>query len=348
MAKKKKSKGRWRRYLIAFGAVTVMFGWLIGYNFYHRVYAPNIIYSADKNYLYIPTGTDYEELLAILTAGKTVKNIEAFEWVATKMNLRENVHPGKYRLKEQMSNYELVKMIRGGLQEPVKLVINKFRMKEELAGFVGRKLEADSASLLKMLEDDSTLREMALTRETSMSLIIPNTYEFRWNTSASQFMERMKRESDRFWNVSRKEKASQLGLSPTAVIILASIVEEETNYQAEKGTISEVYLNRIRQGMLLQADPTVRFALKDFTITRVLQKHLAFSSPYNTYLNKGLPPGPICTPSIETIDAVLDATPHDYLYFCANPDKPGTHLFAKTYQQHLLNAKRYQQWISRQ
>lgn len=336
------------RYLVAFGVVALLFVLLIGYNFYHRVYAPNIIYSTDKNYLYIPTGTGYEQLLAILTAKKTVSNIEAFEWVATKMNLRENVHPGKYRLKQQMSNYELVKMIRGGLQEPVKVVINKFRLKEELAGFVGRKLEADSAALLKMLEDDSALSEMALTSETSMSLIIPNTYEFRWNTSAAQFVQRMKKENDRFWNESRKEKASQLGLSPTAVIILASIVEEETNYQPEKGTISEVYLNRIRQGMLLQADPTVRFAMKDFTITRVLQMHLAFSSPYNTYLNKGLPPGPICTPSIKTIDAVLDASQHDYLYFCANPDKPGTHLFAKTYQQHLLNARRYQQWLSRQ
>lgn len=336
------------RYLIAFAIVTGISVLLIGYNFYHRVYAPNIIYENDKNYLYIPTGTDYEQLLAILTAKKTVKNIEAFEWVASKMNLQENVHPGKYRLQPQMNNYELVKMIRGGLQEPVKLVLNKFRLKEELAGFVGRKLEADSVALLQWLNDDAALSAMALTQETAMSLIIPNTYECRWNTSATQFMQRMKKEYDRFWNASRLEKAAGLGLSPTGVIILASIVEEETNYQAEKGTISVVYMNRIRKGMLLQADPTIRFAMKDFTITRVLHTHLAFLSPYNTYLHEGLPPGPICTPSIKTIDAVLNATPHDYLYFCANPDKPGTHLFAATYQQHLLNAKRYQQWLSRQ
>ncbi|HUM47709.1 MAG TPA: endolytic transglycosylase MltG, partial [Chitinophagales bacterium] len=159
-------------------------------------------------------------------------------------------------------------------------------------------------------------------------------------------MERMKKEYDRFWNAERKAKAAALDLSPAEVTTLASIVEEETNYQPEKGTVAGVYLNRIKKGMMLQADPTVKYALKDFSIKRVLNVHLAFTSPYNTYLNKGLPPGPICTPSVKTIDAVLNAVQHDYLYFCANPDKVGTHAFAKTYSEHLLNARRYQRWLN--
>lgn len=344
MAKKKRSKQNFRKYLIAFGVVVLIFALLMGYNYYHRVYAPNVAFADDKEYLYVPTGSDYTQLLAILSDKKVVRNIEAFEWVATKMKLPGNVHPGKYRLREGMNNYELVKMLRAGLQEPVRLILIKFRVKEDLAGFVSKKLEADSISILKALNDRETLEAMDLSQENAMSLVIPNTYEFRWNTNASQFMQRMKREYDRFWTETRKQKANQLGLSPTEVIILASIVEEETNYQPEKSTIAGVYLNRLRKGMLLQADPTVKFAMKDFGLTRVLTMHLAFTSPYNTYLNKGLPPGPICTPSIKTIDAVLNVQQSDYFYFCANPDKPGTHSFAKTYSEHLLNARRYQQW----
>ncbi|MGB3074631.1 MAG: endolytic transglycosylase MltG [Chitinophagales bacterium] len=348
MAKKKKSQSKLRRYVIAFFVVVGIFAVLIGYRYYHRVYAPNIEFADEKEFLYIPTGSDYEQLLAILYDKKIVKNIEAFEWVATKMELRGNVHAGKYRLEKNMNNYELVKMIRGGLQEPVKLVIIKFRLKEDVAGFVGRKLEADSVAILNALNDEYELTQFSLTPENSISLIIPNTYEFRWNTNAVQFMKRMKKEYDRFWTADRKSQAALLQLTPAEVITLASIVEEETNYQSEKSTVAGVYLNRIHRGMVLQADPTVKFAIKDFSIKRVLNVHLAFVSPYNTYLNKGLPPGPICTPSIKTVDAVLNAEQHDYLYFCANPDKPGTHSFAKTYQQHLLNARRYQEWLGRQ
>lgn len=348
MAKKKKSQSKLRRYLLAFLVVVGVFIALIGYRFYHRIYAPNIAYADEKEFLFVPTGCDYEQLLAILSEHKVVRNIEAFEWVAMQMKLPENVHPGRYRLKKNMSNYELVKLIRGGLQEPVKLVIIKFRTKEDVAGFIGRKLEADSASVWNMLNDRSEMEAYGLTPATSISLIIPNTYEFYWNTSETQFIERMKKEFDRFWTADRLSKAAGLNLTTVEVTTLASIVEEETNYQPEKSIVAGVYLNRIKKGMPLQADPTVKFAIGDFSIKRVLNVHLAFVSPYNTYLNAGLPPGPICTPSIKTMDAVLNAAQHDYIYFCANPDKPGTHAFAKTYEQHLLNARRYQQWISRQ
>ena len=245
-----------------------------------------------------------------------------------------------------MSNYDLVKLLRSGKQEPVKLVIIKFRLKEDLAGFVSEKLEADSATLITSLNDDVYLRSFDFNQQNAMSLFIPNTYEFYWNTSADQFFKRMKKEYDRFWSEQRREKAASLNLTPVQVISLASIVEEETNYEPEKSRIAGVYLNRIHDNMLLQADPTVKFALKDFSITRILNTHLSFVSPYNTYLNKGLPPGPICTPSVRTIDAVLNAEQNDYLYFCADPERPGTHVFAKTYHDHQLNAKKYQRWLS--
>jgi UPF0755 protein len=224
-------------------------------------------------------------------------------------------------------------------------VINKFRVKEDLAAFVSHRLEADSATLMNSLNDDVYLRPYDLDSQTCMALFIPNTYEFYWNTSVEQFLQRMKKEYEHFWNEERKNKAAALKLTPLQVTSLASIVEEETNYNPEKSRIAGVYLNRMKDKMMLQADPTVKFAIRDFSIRRVLNTHLAYVSPYNTYLNKGLPPGPICTPSIKTIDAVLNAEQHDYLYFCADPDKPGTHVFARTYHEHQLNAKRYQKWL---
>lgn len=321
---------------------------LIGYRFYHRIYAPNLSHETGGEYLYVPTGCDYDQLLVILTDQEVVRNMEAFAWVAMQMNLPGHINPGRYRLEKNMNNYELVKRIRGGLQEPVRLVINKFRRKADLAGFVGRKLEADSLDLLRLLNDVSAMEQYGLNPENSLALIIPNTYEFYWNTSADQFLKRMKKEYDNFWTTGRLAKAQHWNITPVEVSALASIVEEETNYQPEKSTIAGVYLNRLKKGMPLQADPTVRYAIGDFTITRVLNVHLAYVSAYNTYLNAGLPPGPICTPSVKTMDAVLNAQEHDYLYFCADPDKPGTHAFAASYQQHLINAKRYQQWLNSQ
>lgn len=344
--KKKKTTGKIRKFIIAFLGIVVLFTFILGYSFYHRIYAPNVDYGGDKQFMYVPTGTDYAQLLAIIAEKKIVRNIESFNWVAARMSLPENIHAGRYRLSPGMSNYELVKNLRSGKQEPVNLVINKFRLKQDLAGFVSHKLEADSTTLLLSLNDAPYLREFELTPETAMTLFIPNTYEFYWNTSAAQFMERMKKERDRFWTEERKNKAAAINLSPEQVITLASIVEEETNYNPEKSRMAGVYLNRLHQNMKLQADPTVKFALKDFSITRILNIHLAFPSPYNTYQHVGLPPGPICTPSVKTIDAVLNAEQNDYLYFCANPDKPGTHSYARTMKEHELNALKYQRWLS--
>jgi len=310
------------------------------------IYAPSVHYADDDRYLYVPTGSDFNQLLTILSDKKIVHNIEDFHWVAIQMKLSDHVYAGRYRLERGMSNYDLVKLLRSGKQEPVKLVINKFRLKEDFAGFISHKLEVDSTALINLLDDDEHMQPFGFDSQNSMTLFIPNTYEFYWNTNATKFLERMKKEYDRFWTEERKNKATKLGLTPMEIYTLASIVEEETNYNPEKSRIAGVYLNRIRDNMKLQADPTVKFALKDFSLTRVLNIHAAFPSSYNTYLHVGLPPGPICIPSIPTIDAVLNAEENEYFYFCANPDKPGTHVFAKTYQQHQLNALRYQKWLN--
>jgi len=315
--------------------------------FYQKINAPKVQLPED-GFLYVPTGTNYEELVAVLEDQKFISDKASFEWIAKQKNLPNNVRPGRYEVKRNMSIKSLVSMLRNGEQKPLNVVINKFRLKEELAGFISQKLEIDSLALLIGLNDEVYLRTYGITPETSMSLFVPNTYEFYWNTSLDRFMERMKLEFDNFWNDKRRQEANKFHLTPEQVMILASIVEEETNYEPEKSTIAGVYMNRLQKGILLQADPTVKFALKDFTITRVLTVHTEYDSPYNTYRYSGLPPGPICTPSIKTIDAVLNAETHNYLYFCASPDKIGTHAFAKTLREHELNAKRYQKWLNQQ
>jgi UPF0755 protein len=323
-------------------------GIAVAFFFYERIYAPAVTVSSGDPYLYIRTGTNYADLLRALDEKHLVRSIGQFDWVAQKMNVPNHVYPGKYRLENGMSNYDLGALLRSGRQEPVKLVLGKFRLKEELSAFVSQKLEADSMAVITALNDSDYLKRFSVTPDEALCLFIPNTYEFYWNSNHYQFLSRMKKEYDRFWNEERKAAAAKLNLSPTEVITLSSIVDEETNYDPEKSRIAGVYLNRLRKGMPLQADPTVRFALKDFTLKRILNSHLTVSSPYNTYRVTGLPPGPICTPSIASIDAVLRAERNEYYYFCADPDKPGTHVFAKDYQRHLLNARRYQRWLSQQ
>lgn len=347
MAKKKSITG-WKKFLIAFGAVVLVFILIIGFNLYLKIYAPSVRVNDNEPYLYIPTGSSYDNLLAIIQNKHLVHSIENFDWVARQMNLQSSLHAGKYRIENAMSNYALAKLLRSGKQEPVKLVLKKFRLKEDVVSFVSQKLEADSLTLITALDDSIYLRRFDLTPEQAVALFIPNTYEFLWNTSAEQFLQRMKREYDNFWNEERMQAALLQNLKPVEAITLASIIEEETNYNPEKPRMAGVYLNRLSRGIFLQADPTVKFALQNFSLRRILNADLNYNSVYNTYQHSGLPPGPICTPSIASIDAVLHAEHNDYFYFCANPDKPGTHVFAKTLDEHLLNAKRYQHWLDLQ
>jgi UPF0755 protein len=305
--------------------------------------------TGDKKFVHIliPTGSTYKNVLDLLVSNNVIEDTASFNWVARKKNYPRHIHPGRYRITQGMGNNQLINMLRSGQQEPVKLLINNMRTFGELAAVVSEQIEADSAEIMDLLKDGDYLGQLGFTPETAPVIFIPNTYEFYWNTDADGFMRRMKREYGRFWNSDRTRKAEEIGLSPVEVIILASIVEQETDMKEEEKIIAGVYINRLRKNMRLEACPTVKFAVGDMNLTRILDKHLEVNSPYNTYRYAGLPPGPITIPSITSIDAVLNYEKHDYLFFAAKDDLSGYHNFAKTYAQHIKNAHSYQKALDR-
>lgn len=317
--------------------------WLV----YEKLIASNNIARTERFELYIHTGTEYEEVLTMLK-DSVVKDISSFEWLARQMNYPSHIYPGRYVIEPPMSNRELIRVLRSGKQNPVKVTFNKFRTKEEFAGHIAGYLEVDSAVLLSLLKNQEYLEGMRWDTHNVMALFIPNTYEFYWNTTSFKFLERMQREYDAFWTEERQALALAQGLNPKQVSALASIVEEESQMKSERPTIAGLYLNRLKRGMKLQADPTVKFALGDFEIRRVLTADLKTESPYNTYLHEGLPPGPICIPSINAIESVLKPQTHNYLYMCAKADAPGYHAFATTHAQHVQNATQFQAWLNEQ
>jgi UPF0755 protein len=265
----------------------------------------------------------------------------SFEWLSEKKGYNVKVRSGRYLLKNHMNNNELINMLRSGKQEPVKLTFNNIRTKEQFAGRIGKQIEADSTSLLLLLNNENYLKKCDLNVENVMCIFIPDTYEMYWDTPAEKFFEKMYNNYKKFWNEGRRQKAANMGLTPNEVVILASIVYQETKKKEEMSRVAGVYLNRIHKKMPLQADPTIIFALGDFSIKRLLNYQLETESPYNTYKNLGLTPGPICLPETFVIDRVLDYEKHNYLYFCAKEDFSGYHNFAETAAQHALNAQRY-------
>lgn len=307
----------------------------------YQIFGPTSKAFSDKNYFYIHTGSTYQDVIDGLTSERIVTHPDIFSFVAKQLDYPENVKAGRYQIKKGMSNFEIVRMLRNGRQVPVRLVINKLRTRADFCRLIGKNLEADSASVQHLLQDNIYLRQFGLDTNTVMCAIMPNTYEFFWNTTATKAFEKLQKEYDKFWTSTRKDKARDKGLSPNEAIILASIIEEETNKNDEKPVIASVYLNRLRKGWKLGADPTVKFALQDFGLRRIYNKHLEYPSPYNTYYVKGLPPGPICTPSTASIDAVLNAVNSDYMYFSAKSDFSGYHDFAVSWQEHLSNARKY-------
>ncbi|GIV32874.1 MAG: aminodeoxychorismate lyase [Chitinophagales bacterium] len=310
-----------------------------------RILGRNVL--SEKAYsLFIPTGASFDEVVAILERDSVIRDMEAFCWLAKRMRYPQQVKPGRYLITPGMTNKEIVSKLRSGQQDPVHVYIGKYRTKSQLAGFIAGKLEADSTRLMALLEDSAFLATYGLNPHNALAVILSDQYAFYWNTSAEKFIERMHREFRNYWNSRRLQQAEQLNLSPVEVIILASIVEEETNYDPEKTTIAGVYLNRLRKGMKLEADPTVKYAMQNFEARRVLHHHIRQYSPYNTYMVKGLPPGPICIPSKSSIEAVLQAEEHDYLYFCARDDFSGRHVFARTYREHLRNARKFQKALN--
>jgi UPF0755 protein len=291
---------------------------------------------------------DYQQLLALLEKDTVVKSTGAFDWLAGRMDYRTNVKAGKYEIASGTSLLNILRTLHNGKQTPVHFTIAKLRTKEGFSGMIGRRLECDSLSFLHFTENNDSLSAFGVDTNTFMTLVMPNTYTFFWNTTPSAIMKKISAYSKAWWTPERVRQAEAKGLSPAQAYTLASIVEEETNAQADKGKIASVYLNRMAKGMRLAADPTVKFALHDFELKRIYEKHLKVQSPYNTYINAGLPPGPICTPSQQTLSAVLESPATDYLFFVAKPDFSGYSNFAATFKEHEEYAKAYRKALDEQ
>ena len=317
---------------------------------YQAIFDPNVPDDLSEAYLYVPTDTDYEGIKRLLEEQNFLINPESFDEVASLMKYDKNIiRPGRFEIKSGWSNRELIQHLRSGKQASVNLVLNNERLITEVAGKLSSFIEADSVAILNSLQSPSLLEKLGLSSETIMTIFIPNTYRVYWNTTPDRLIERLIAERDKFWSSDeRDEKREQLGLSREEVYTLASIVEKETNYNPEKPNVAGVYLNRLKKDIALQADPTVVFANKDFSIRRVLNRHLEIDSPYNTYKYPGLPPGPIAMASISSIDAVLQNKQHKYIYFCAKPDNSGQHAFAKNLSEHNANARKFQKWLNKQ
>lgn len=329
-------------------AIIVLIVAIIGYSFYSKIYRPNV---PETTSILIPTGTDFQSLVRIIEPH--VNNVNNFIWVAEKKNYPNKIRAGKFKITKGMNNESLVDHLRGGKQETVTLTFNNQDNFEKLAGRIAVQIEADSLSLLHAFNDPEFLAKNGFDSKTALAMYIPNSYDFYWNTNAEQFKEKMLSEYNKFWNEDRLSKAKKQGITPLQVVTLASIVQKETAVVNERKTVAGLYLNRLHDFWPLQADPTIIFALKekygqDKEFKRVLNKDLKIDSPYNTYANFGLPPGPIGMPDISSIDAVLNPEDHQYYYMCANVENIGYHKFAKTLKEHNINAAAYQKWVSQQ
>lgn len=283
-----------------------------------------------------------ENLYQAVSESGVIKNDRSFKRAARHMDLMAGFKPGYYKLKPGMNNKSIVRMFANGWQSPTDISFSGYiRTLDRFASILGEKLEADSARFAAVLLDTATMQKYGFEPESFLGMFIPNTYEVYWTVSPENFVERMSKEYKAFWNSERLEKAKAAGMNPKQVSTLAAIVIEETKYEPEMPRIAGVYINRLRKGMPLQADPTVKYALNMKGITRILNKHLKIDSPYNTYIHRGLPPGPITMPPVSALDAVLNYEHHNYIFFCARETFDGQHNFAATLSQHRENARRY-------
>ncbi|MDO6431600.1 endolytic transglycosylase MltG [Flavitalea sp. BT771] len=305
-----------------------------------RLLGPATAFQREKYDLYIHTGMNYDQLMTLLEKDTVLKSPSFFSFVAGRLDYKQNVKAGKYEIPKGMSLLGIVRMLRNGRQTPVHFTIGKLRTKEGLAGMVGRKLECDSIEMLRFSESNDSLAAFGADTNTFTTLILPNTYTYFWNITPSGVIKKMADYSKAWWTPERVQLAKEKGLTPVQAYIVASIVEEETNMPADKGNIASVYLNRLAKGMKLAADPTIKYSMRNFELKHIYSNYLKVESPYNTYLHTGLPPGPICTPSEQTLLAVLNAPKTDYLFFAAKPDFKGTS-FAATFKEHLENANAY-------
>ncbi len=332
------------KFIIIFFSIALIVVGVWAYRHYMYIFKENV---KTEHAVIIPEGAGYDQVVDTLKAHDVLLNYKAFRWVSKKKNYPDMVKPGRYLFQKDMNTNQVVNILRGGIQEPVNVTFNNVRFKEDFAGKVSGYIQADSLSVLELFSDTVRITDWGFTPETFKAMFIPNTYEFYWTTTAGEFAGRMKTEHERFWNDLRSERADEIGLTPVEVTILASIVQEETVEPEELRRVAGVYMNRLNRGIPLQADPTVRFALGDFSVKRILNEYLEIDSPYNTYKNAGLPPGPINFPEIRSIEAVLNYEDHDFLYMCARPDFSGFHNFSTSLLQHNRNAARYREALNK-
>lgn len=334
-----------KRIIIVIVFITIIAGSLVGYLAWKYVYSPNTRNQQEVSF-YIRHSDNFESVKAQLLKQNIVIDMESFNWLAQKMNLPNHIYSGRYIIEPGLNNRDLIELLRSGQQTPIKITFNNIRTKKQLASRLSAEIEPDSAEIAELLYNKAIAAKYGFNDETILCMFIPNTYEIYWDISAEQLFNRMKKEYERFWSSEKKQKAKSLGLTPVEVGILASIVQKESSFLNEYNKIAGVYYNRLKRGMRLQADPTVVYAAGDFSIKRVLLKHLTIDSRYNTYKYKGLPPGPISLPSIQAINSVLNKSSHNYLYFCAKDDFSGKHVFSKTLKQHNQNARLYRRALN--
>ncbi|SMG25211.1 UPF0755 protein [Marivirga sericea] len=335
------------KFLIGFVVVFSILITSFVFYFYQVFFSENILVEKGDEVILIEEAMDFQDLQDIVYDRGIVNDMLSFSFVAKLLDYQENMKPGLYLMKKDMTNLQAVRMLRAGEQIPTTTTFNNVRLKPDLAGKITDNLQADSVTFLKLLNSDSLINSYGFTQDNILSMFIPNTYEVYYTISEQALFDKMYAEYQRFWNAERKSKAEALGLSPTEVSALAAIVQAESVQSDERPKIAEVYLNRLERNMRLQADPALVYAVGDFTIKRVLNVHKEVDSPYNLYKYNGLPPGPINLPEIESIDAVLNPDEHNFIYFCAKPDFSGYHAFATNLRQHNINARDYQNALNR-
>ncbi len=332
---------------IVFGLLLVV-GLYITYTFYQKIYANNISNIQKPAYIYIKSNANFNDVVDSLSKAKLLTDVESFKWVSEKKNYINKVKGGRYEIKPGMSNNDLVNMLRIGNQKALNLTFNNIRTKQELAKKISMQLEFDSLELITLLNNNDYLKKQGFNSKTVISMFIPNTYQFYWDQSPESFFEKMLKEYKKFWTEKRISQASSLKMSRLQVSTLASIVQaEQSKHNSEKAKVAGLYINRLKRNMPLESDPTLVYAIGDFTIQRVLNKDKEIDSPYNTYKNIGLPPGPINLPEISSIDAVLNHEKHNYIFMCAKEDFSGYHNFSTNLRQHNIFAKRYHRALNK-
>ena len=340
-----------KKILLAIALIGLVIIAYFSYYIYNVMLVPNTAFNNEEAFIYVSSSTTYDEVKEDLMP--LLKDIDAFDALAKRKKYTTNIKAGKYRIGKDMTNNDIINSIRSK-NIPITVAFNNQKSLEELAGRISSQIEADSTDLINAFNDESFLESNNFSKSTSLGMYLPNSYEFFWNTSASEFRDRMLKEYNRYWNTDRLKKAKLVGLTPEEVLTLASIVHEESKQKAEQPRIAGVYVNRLRDGWPLQADPTLKFAAyqlpeyKNTVIKRVLNEHKEIVSPYNTYMNPGLPPGLITMPDVSAIEAVLNYEKHKYFYFAADAERLGFHKFAKSLSQHNQNARAYQRYLSQQ